>query len=116
LHKLQTEFVILQIDEELSMNQSEFETALRAEAFDVAVLIEKPVGYSMDLHQHPFDAFALVTEGSISISANGVETTYQAGDVFRLAANTPHLESAVPLGVRYLVGRKPQRFNCASQP
>jgi quercetin dioxygenase-like cupin family protein len=98
------------------MNQTEFENALRAEAYDTAVLIEKPVGYSMDLHQHPFDAFALVTDGSISISANGVETTYQMGDVFRLAANTPHLESAVPHGVRYLVGRKPQRFNCASQP
>jgi quercetin dioxygenase-like cupin family protein len=98
------------------MNQTEFEIALRAEAYDAAVLVEKPVGYSMDLHQHPFDAFALVTDGSISISANGVETTYQMGDVFRLAANTPHLESAVPHGVRYLVGRKQQRFNCASQP
>jgi quercetin dioxygenase-like cupin family protein len=98
------------------MNQTEFETALRAEAFDAAVLVEKPVGYSMDLHQHPFDAFALITDGSLSISARGVETTYQVGDVFRLAANTPHLESAVPQGVRYLVGRKPQRFNCSSQP
>ena len=38
------------------MNQPDFEAALRAEAFDAAVLIEKPVGYSMDLHQHPFDA------------------------------------------------------------
>ncbi len=98
------------------MNQAEFEAALRAEAFDAAVLIEKPVGYSMDLHQHPFDAFALITEGSLSISANGTDTTYQVGDVFRLAANTPHLESAVPHGVRYLVGRKAQRFNCSSQP
>lgn len=98
------------------MNQSDFETALRTEAFDPAVLVEKPVGYSMDLHQHPFDAFALIMQGSLSIIVNGTETTYQVGDVFRLAANTPHLESAVPLGVRYLVGRKPQRFNCSSQP
>ena len=98
------------------MNQQDFEVALRAEAFDAALLVEKPVGYSMDLHQHPFDAFALITEGSLSISVNGTETTYQVGDVFRLAANTPHLESAVPYGVRYLVARKQQRFNCASQP
>jgi quercetin dioxygenase-like cupin family protein len=98
------------------MNQSEFEVALRAEAFEPALLVEKPVGYSMDLHQHAFDAYALITEGSLSISVNGVQTTYHVGDVFRLSANTPHLESAVPHGVRYLVGRKPQRFNCASQP
>ncbi len=98
------------------MNQPDFEAALRAEAFDPALLIEKPVGYSMDLHQHPFDAFALITAGSLSISVHGVETVYQVGDVFRLAANTPHLESALPYGVSYLVGRKPQRFNCASQP
>ena len=98
------------------MNQSEFEAALRAGAFDAALSIEKPVGYSMDLHQHPFDAFALIVEGSLAISVNGKETIYQVGDVFRLAANTPHLESAVPHGVRYLVGRKPQRFNCSSQP
>ncbi len=97
------------------MNQAEFEVVLRAEAFDNAVLVEKPVGYSMDLHQHPFDAFALIIYGSLSISANGVETTYQVGDVFSLAANTPHLESAVPHGVRYLVGRKQQRFNCSSR-
>lgn len=98
------------------MNPSEFEVALRSEAFDPGLLVEKPVGYSMDLHQHAFDAFALVIEGSLSISVSGVETTYQVGDVFRLPANTPHLESAVPQGVRYLVGRKNQRFNCSSQP
>jgi quercetin dioxygenase-like cupin family protein len=98
------------------VNQTEFEAALRAEAFDPPLQVEKPVGYSMDLHQHPFDAFAMIMEGSISISVNGIETTYQVGDVFRLPANTPHLESAVPFGVRYLVGRKQQRFNCASQP
>jgi quercetin dioxygenase-like cupin family protein len=99
-----------------TMSPTEFEVALRAEAFDPALLVEKPVGYSMDLHQHPFDAFALITEGSLSISVNGMETTYQVGDVFRLLANTPHLESAVPCGVSYLVGRKNQRFNCSSQP
>ncbi len=98
------------------MSPTEFEVALRAEAFDPGLLVEKPVGYSMDLHQHPFDAFALIVQGSLSISVNGTETTYQVGDVFRLLANTPHLESAVPHGVRYLVGRKHQRFNCSSQP
>ena len=97
------------------MDQLDFQVALRAEAFDKALLVEKPVGYSMDLHQHPFDAFALIVHGSLSIGVNGINTTYQVGDVFRLAANTPHLESAVPDGVRYLVGRKSQRFNCASQ-
>jgi quercetin dioxygenase-like cupin family protein len=88
------------------MNQQDFETALRAEAFDPAVMVEKPVGYSMGEHQHPFDAFALITAGSICITVDGKEQTYHSGEVFRLAANTPHLESALPQGVRYLVGRR----------
>ncbi len=89
------------------MNPQEFEAALSAEAFDPAVLVQQPVGYSMGEHQHPFDAFALITQGSLSITVNGQEREYRAGDVFRLPANTPHLESAIPHGVSYLAGRRP---------
>lgn len=88
------------------MNPTEFEAALRVEAFAPAVLVEKPVGYSMGEHQHPFDALALITQGSLSITVDGQEHVYLAGDVFRLPANTPHLESAIPHGVSYLAGRR----------
>ncbi len=88
------------------MNTQEFEAGLRAEQYGEIVTVEKPVGYSMGEHQHPFDACALITAGSITISVAGVARSYAVGDVFRLKAGTPHLESAVPQGVTYLVGRR----------
>jgi quercetin dioxygenase-like cupin family protein len=90
------------------MNTQEFEASLRADHYGDIVTVEKPVGYSMGEHQHPFDACALITAGAISITVQGVERAYGVGDVFRLAAGTPHLESAVAHGVTYLVGRRQQ--------
>ena len=88
------------------MNTQGFEAQLKAENFDAGVTISKPVGYSMDEHAHPFEAWALVTEGDITLRVNGASTTYAVGDVFRLPAGTAHHESAVPAGVTYLVGRR----------
>jgi quercetin dioxygenase-like cupin family protein len=90
------------------MNTQEFEANLRADHYGEIVTVEKPVGYSMGEHQHPFDACALITAGAISITVQGVERAYGVGDIFRLAAGTPHLESAVAHGVTYLVGRRQQ--------
>ena len=88
------------------MNQQDFEAQLKAENFDAGVTISKPIGYSMGDHAHPFEAWALIVEGDITLLVDGASTTYAAGDVFRLPAGTPHLESAIPNGVTYLVGRK----------
>ncbi|MGA8513243.1 MAG: cupin domain-containing protein [Burkholderiaceae bacterium] len=88
------------------MNTQEFEAGLRAEQYGEIVTVEKPAGYSMGEHQHAFDACALITQGAITITVEGVERTYGMGDIFRLKAGTPHLENAVPHGVTYLVGRR----------
>ncbi len=88
------------------MNPQEFEASLHTENYGEIVTVEKPVGYQMGEHQHPFDACALITAGSITITVQGVDSIYSAGDIFRLKAGTPHLESAVPEGVTYLVGRR----------
>ena len=88
------------------MNSLEFEAQLKAETFDASVTISKPVGYSMDEHAHPFEAWALVIAGDITLLVDGASTTYATGDVFRLPAGTPHHESAALHGVTYLVGRK----------
>jgi quercetin dioxygenase-like cupin family protein len=90
------------------MNPQEFEAGLRADHYGEIVTVEKPIGYSMGEHQHPFDACALITQGAITITVAGVERNYCVGDVFRLAAGTPHLESAAAQGVTYLVGRRQQ--------
>ena len=88
------------------MNRQEFEAKLKTENFDEAVLASKPAGYVMDEHAHPFEAWALIIEGDITLRVKGESTTYAVGDVFRLPAQTPHHESAVPNGVAYLAGRK----------
>ena len=90
------------------MNTQDFEAQLKAENFDAGVTVSKPAGYAMDEHAHPFEAWALVTEGNITLRVDGASTTYAVGDTFRLPAGTAHHESAVPAGVTYLVGRKAQ--------
>ena len=90
------------------MNTQDFEAQLKAENFEAGVTVSKPSGYAMDEHAHPFEAWALVTEGNITLRVNGASTTYAVGDMFRLPAGTAHHESAVPAGVTYLVGRKAQ--------
>lgn len=88
------------------MNKADFEAALDAQGYAAAVLMEKPVGYAMDVHQHPFDAYALITAGEITLEVSGVQTSYPAGSTFQLPANTPHKESALLQGVSYLAGRR----------
>ena len=88
------------------MNIQEFHDELSANSFNDAIAIDRPVGYAMDEHHHPFDACAMVTAGDITLVVNGVSTRYGTGDVFRLSAGTPHLEAAGPQGVSFLSGRR----------
>ena len=88
------------------MDRTEFEATLRADRYDEIVTVEKPVGYQMAEHQHPFDACALILSGDFFITVNGVETTYNTGDIFRVPRATPHLERAGPGGASYLAGRR----------
>ncbi len=88
------------------MNRQEFEAALAAQGYAPALLLDKPVGYAMDVHQHPFDAFAFITAGEITLEVAGVQTSYPAGSTFQLPAQTPHKESALLQGVTYLAGRR----------
>ena len=89
------------------MNTQDFHDELKANGFDTAIAIERPAGYAMGEHQHPFDACALITAGDFTLVVQGVSTRYSAGEIFRLPAGTPHLEAAGPQGVSYLSGRRP---------
>ena len=89
------------------MNTQEFHDELKANGFEAAVSIDRPVGYALGEHQHPFDACAFVTAGDFTLVVDGVSTRYGVGDVFRLAAGTPHLEAAGPEGASYFSGRRP---------
>lgn len=45
--------------------------------------------------------------GDIRIVTATSERVYRQGEVFHLLANEPHSEFYGPMGVSYLVGRKP---------
>ena len=89
------------------MNTQEFHHELKTNGFEPALAIDRPVGYAMGEHQHPFDACAMITAGDITLVVDGISTCYRAGEVFRLPAGTSHLEAAGPQGVSYLSGRRP---------
>jgi quercetin dioxygenase-like cupin family protein len=88
------------------MTEQEFRQVLAAQQFADPVAIERDHGYALDVHEHPFEAFALILDGEITLEVADVTTTYRPGDTFRLAAHTPHRESVGASGVRYLSGRK----------
>ena len=57
-------------------------------------------------HAHEFDARLLVLEGAMTITAEGHERTYRAGDTFTMEAGCRHSERSGSEGARYLAGRR----------
>ena len=92
------------------MNKQVFEEGLQAEGYSAAVEIKRPAGYEMVQHAHPFDAWALITAGEITIALglgfDKVAKTYRVGDTFKLPRETLHFEYAGPNGVTYFSGRR----------
>ena len=88
------------------MTPQEFDVSLQADGYSAGTMVERPTGYSLDDHHHPFDACALITAGEITLTVSGQSQTYAVGDIFRLPAGTPHLESVGPAGVTYLSCRR----------
>ncbi len=88
------------------MTEEQFRQWLASEGIDTVVAVEREPNGWLDTHTHPFEARALVTEGEITIEAEGETRRYGPGDIFQLGANIPHVEHYGPQGVRYLAGRK----------
>ena len=88
------------------MSPEQFHSELAAGGFAPPVVVAREIGYALADPDHDFDAFALITEGEITLTVASVATRYGVGDVFRLPAGTSHLESAGPQGVRYFSARR----------
>lgn len=88
------------------MTLDDFLQEARSKGYAEPVEVRQPVGYQMGGHDHPFDAFALITQGQLDIGVDGVVTPYRVGDVFRLARGTRHTESAIDHGAVYLAARR----------
>jgi len=87
------------------MDQTTFIEELGRDGYEV---VEKtiPAGTSLDTHTHDFDVRLLVLSGEIIVGHGGNTTTCAAGDIFTLAANTPHTEATGPDGVDAIIGRR----------
>jgi quercetin dioxygenase-like cupin family protein len=87
------------------MNRAEFETELRAQGYEV-VDRRMDANATNPEHAHEFDARLLVLEGDITITCDGEERTYRAGDRFAMNAGRRHAERSGPRGAHYLAGRR----------
>lgn len=89
--------------------QQDFES-FRANAlrrgFDEVLERRWQPGQVLDEHRHPFTAEALVVEGEMWLTVDGVTRHLVPGDTFSLARDHPHAERYGAQGAVYWVARK----------
>ena len=88
------------------MNKEQFLQLLSRDGFPEPLEVTQVPNGHLDIHEHPFEVRALVTEGSIEIFIDGISRTYHCGDIFQLDYQQPHAEAYGPQGVKYLASRK----------
>ena len=88
------------------MNRENFTQPLINSAFTEVLEKSLPADDHNAAHSHPFDVRALVTQGDITLSIDGVPTQYREGEIFTMVAGCTHAENVGPSGVTYLVGRR----------
>jgi len=89
------------------MDQTSFETELRAEGFDEIAVRERAETPTNDMHTHPFDARILVLEGSFGLTIEGEEMVLHGpGDTFSVPEGTRHQETFPAGGARWMFGTR----------
>ena len=88
------------------MDRATFENELRQQGYAEVVDRRMEANSVNPEHAHEFDARLLVIDGAMTISAEGQERTYRAGDSFAMTAGCRHIEQSGPEGARYLAGRR----------
>ena len=87
------------------LKEAHFEFALRRDGFAVERKKVPPHACVPD-HVHPFDVRALVLNGEITLTVEGIDYTYREGDIFVMPAGHRHAEAVGPEGIDYIVGRR----------
>jgi quercetin dioxygenase-like cupin family protein len=88
------------------MDRATFEAGLQADGYAGPLDRRMEAGQVAPEHTHPFDARLLILEGEFLLTCQGETRRYGPGEVFELAAETPHAEAFGPEGATYLVGRR----------
>jgi quercetin dioxygenase-like cupin family protein len=92
----------------MPMNRAEFETELHEQGYPEIADRRMEANATNPEHTHEFDARLLFLEGEMTITCEGEERTYRAGDTFSMTAGCRHTEQCGPQGIRYLAGRRYQ--------
>ena len=90
------------------MDRQAFENELRNQGYGEVVDRRMEANTLNPEHAHEVDASLLVLEGALTITSEGKQRTYRAGDTFSMSAGCRHAEQCGPEGVRYLAGRRYQ--------
>ncbi len=83
-----------------------FETQLRSDGFveiERKRLEPRPANGE---HGHHYTARGLIVGGAFTITCQGIEKTYRAGEIFEVAMGDLHCEAVGPEGAELIVGRK----------
>jgi quercetin dioxygenase-like cupin family protein len=71
----------------------------------VVTPVQFDAGMQFDDHAHDFASRIIITEGTLSITTDGVQSMLAVGDVYELSANKIHSEIVGSEGVVYLSAR-----------
>lgn len=84
---------------------SEFEAEERARGCSEVIARSWQPGTTLDTHTHPFLARALVVQGEMWLTVDGVTRHLGPGDRFEVPAGQPHAERYGPQGATCWVAR-----------
>ena len=78
----------------------------RAEGFEEVLERRWPPATVLETHTHPFAIKALVIDGDMWLTVDGVTRHLQRGDAFTLERDIPHDERYGDAGAAYWVARR----------
>jgi quercetin dioxygenase-like cupin family protein len=92
------------ISGDIKMDRATFEANAKRDGFDVQER-SMAAGTSNPDHTHPFSARLFVLSGEITMTQNGVPTTFGPGGTCAVSANERHAELVGAVDVHYVAGR-----------
>ena len=84
----------------------EFTIAARAAGFEEVLERRWAPNLALDVHTHNFDAEAVVIQGEMWLTFDGVTKYLTDGDTFSIARKVPHSERYGSQGATYWVARR----------
>lgn len=85
---------------------ADFASASRALGYTEVLTRTWEPGQVLEQHTHPFDARALVVEGEMWLTVDGVTQHLKAGDRFEVPQGKAHAERYGDAGATYWVARR----------